>query len=218
MANPNRPWPVRPGSSACSSAVRVQCASSSASSHCRFTGLTLYLIKDAYDRQAGSFPRAAGATRMARPAFCGELFGRDTPPMIFQYNALDYVIETSPDRELLVAIGRQSGAAPKLRYSISDSAGTYTFRTLAARLARTRSTLPFRTLGGEAGSCQIGLERLERSAAKVARYVQGGGAVIRRCYPTYGTYSSAVFSVPLVPFPPATSTCPSGSRVAVRPE
>ncbi|MFC5742979.1 phenylacetate--CoA ligase family protein [Dyella tabacisoli] len=70
-----------------------------------------------------------------RPALCRELFGRDTPPMIFQYNALDYVIETNADGELLITIGRQSGAAPKIRYNIRDSGGTYTFRNLAARLA-----------------------------------------------------------------------------------
>ena len=70
-----------------------------------------------------------------RPALCKELFGRDTPPMIFQYNALDYVIETDADGELLVTIGRQSGAAPKIRYNIRDSGGTCTFADLATRLA-----------------------------------------------------------------------------------
>jgi phenylacetate-CoA ligase len=70
-----------------------------------------------------------------RPALCRELFGRDTPPMIFQYNALDYVIETNVDGELLVTIGRQSGAAPKIRYNIRDSGGVYTFRELFRRLA-----------------------------------------------------------------------------------
>ncbi|CAE6858100.1 hypothetical protein R75461_07831 [Paraburkholderia nemoris] len=82
-------------------------------------------------------PTTIGLRRLLldRPALCRELFGRDTPPMIFQYNALDYVIETNPDGELLVTIGRQSGAAPKIRYNIRDSGGTYTFGTLAARLA-----------------------------------------------------------------------------------
>jgi phenylacetate-CoA ligase len=81
-------------------------------------------------------PTTIGLRRMllGRPALCRELFGRDTPPMIFQYNALDYIIETNPDGELLVTIGRQSGAAPKIRYNIRDSGGTYTFRTMAARL------------------------------------------------------------------------------------
>ncbi len=70
-----------------------------------------------------------------RPALCKELFGRDTPPMIFQYNALDYVIETNADGDLLITIGRQSGAAPKIRYNIRDSGGTCTFADLATRLS-----------------------------------------------------------------------------------
>lgn len=82
-------------------------------------------------------PTTIGLRRLllSRPELCRELFGRDTPPMLFQYNALDYVIETNADGELLVTIGRQSGAAPKIRYNIRDSGGTYTFRELNARLS-----------------------------------------------------------------------------------
>jgi phenylacetate-CoA ligase len=40
-----------------------------------------------------------------------KIFGRDTPPLIFQHNALDYTIETNSEHELLFSIGRQSGAA-----------------------------------------------------------------------------------------------------------
>jgi phenylacetate-CoA ligase len=68
------------------------------------------------------------------PALCKQVFGRDTPPMIFQYNALDYIIETNADHELIFTIGRQSGAAPKIRYNLRDSGGTYTFRKMAAIL------------------------------------------------------------------------------------
>src|ERR1700683_1445504 len=53
-----------------------------------------------------------------------QLFGRDTPPMIFQYNALDYTIETNGQNELLFTIGRQSGAAPKIRYNLRDAGGS----------------------------------------------------------------------------------------------
>ncbi|WP_233342578.1 phenylacetate--CoA ligase family protein [Burkholderia cepacia] len=82
-------------------------------------------------------PTTIGLRRalLTRPELCRELFGRDTPPMIFQYNALDYVIETNDDGELLVTIGRQSGAAPKIRYNIRDSGGTYRFRELNRRLS-----------------------------------------------------------------------------------
>lgn len=69
------------------------------------------------------------------PALCRALFGRDTPPMIFQYNALDYFIEAQPNGEMLFTICRGSGAAPKLRYNLHDVGGTWTFRDLGAKLA-----------------------------------------------------------------------------------
>ena len=61
---------------------------------------------------------------------CRRIFGRDTPPMIFQYNALDYVIETNEQGELLFTIARQSGAAPKIRYNLRDSGGVFSFQQL----------------------------------------------------------------------------------------
>jgi phenylacetate-coenzyme A ligase PaaK-like adenylate-forming protein len=69
------------------------------------------------------------------PEMCRELFGRDTPPMIFQYNPLDYLIETTGEGELAFTICRASGAAPKIRYNLKDTGGTYTFRKLAERLS-----------------------------------------------------------------------------------
>jgi phenylacetate-CoA ligase len=68
-------------------------------------------------------------------ALSERLFGRETPPMIFQYNALDYVIETTREGELVFTIGRQTGAAPKIRYNLRDAGGTLSCRELAARLA-----------------------------------------------------------------------------------
>jgi phenylacetate-CoA ligase len=62
------------------------------------------------------------------------LFGREMPPMIFQYNALDYIIETTADGELLFTIGRQTSAAPKIRYNLHDLGGTITHQQLAAKL------------------------------------------------------------------------------------
>jgi phenylacetate-CoA ligase len=62
------------------------------------------------------------------------LFGRDMPPMIFQYNALDYIIETTTEGELLFTIGRQTSAAPKIRYNLHDLGGTMSHRELAAQL------------------------------------------------------------------------------------
>ena len=72
---------------------------------------------------------------MEDPALSQHLFGRETPPMIFQYNALDYIIETNDEGELIFTIGRQSSAAPKIRYNLHDLGGVITHRDLAARLA-----------------------------------------------------------------------------------
>lgn len=66
---------------------------------------------------------------------CENLFGHETPPMVFQYNALDYIIETNLEGELLFTIGRQDSAAPKLRYNLRDVGGVMTHKQLAAALA-----------------------------------------------------------------------------------
>jgi len=63
-----------------------------------------------------------------------QIFGRDTPPMIFQYNSSNYVIETNESGELIFTIGRESAAAPKIRYNLRDGGGVYTFQQLAERL------------------------------------------------------------------------------------
>ena len=57
------------------------------------------------------------------------LFGRELPPMIFQYNALDYIIETTSEGELIFTIGRQTSAAPKIRYNLHDLGGAMTHST-----------------------------------------------------------------------------------------
>jgi phenylacetate-CoA ligase len=45
---------------------------------------------------------------------------RASAPMVFQYNPLDYLIETSDDGELLITICRLDTTSPKLRYCIHD--------------------------------------------------------------------------------------------------
>ena len=67
---------------------------------------------------------------------CQQLFGRETPPMIFQYNPLDYTIESNAEKELLFTIGRQSGAAPKIRYNLRDSGGAFSFSALSRILEK----------------------------------------------------------------------------------
>lgn len=75
-------------------------------------------------------------TCLKDPALCRDIFGRDNPPMIFQYNAVDYIIETNEAGELLFTIGRMSGAAPKIRYNLRDSGGVFTFADLAGNLRK----------------------------------------------------------------------------------
>jgi phenylacetate-CoA ligase len=55
--------------------------------------------------------------------------------MIFQYNALDYVIETTAEGELIYTIGRQSSASPKIRYNLHDKGGVISHKDLAAKLS-----------------------------------------------------------------------------------
>ncbi len=57
-------------------------------------------------------------------ALCQAMFGRNDAPMIFQYNPLDYVIETNDDGELIFTIARLSNIAPKIRYNLRDFGGT----------------------------------------------------------------------------------------------
>lgn len=67
-------------------------------------------------------------------AMSREIFGRETPPMIFQYNASNYVIETNEKEELIFTIARESSAAPKIRYNLRDAGGMYSYATLSERL------------------------------------------------------------------------------------
>ena len=56
--------------------------------------------------------------------------------MIFQYNALDYTIETNTESELLFTLARLSGAAPKIRYNLRDSGGVFSFSSLSRALEK----------------------------------------------------------------------------------
>ncbi|WP_380165132.1 hypothetical protein [Jannaschia sp. R86511] len=58
----------------------------------------------------------------ADPALHAAVTGRcDGPlPMVFQYNPLDYVLETTAEGELLVTVARRASLSPRLRYNIHD--------------------------------------------------------------------------------------------------
>jgi phenylacetate-CoA ligase len=65
-----------------------------------------------------------------------ELFGREDPPMIFQYSPMDYVIEADENGELIFTIARAANVAPKLRYNLHDRGGVYRHAELSARLKK----------------------------------------------------------------------------------
>ncbi len=71
----------------------------------------------------------------ADPALSQTLFGREAAPMIFQFNPLDYRIETLPSGEMAFTVCRLNGAAPKIRYDLKDEGGVRTFRDLRRALA-----------------------------------------------------------------------------------
>lgn len=77
------------------------------------------------------------------PALSQAIFGRENPPMIFQYNPLDYVIEQSPEGELIFSIARLVNVAPKIRYNLHDRGGVWPYAELKRNLAK---------LGIDAGS------------------------------------------------------------------
>lgn len=51
-------------------------------------------------------------------------------PHIFQYNQLDYMIETNPQGELLVTLCRASNVSPRVRYNIHDNGHVMTYSEL----------------------------------------------------------------------------------------
>jgi len=63
------------------------------------------------------------------------LFGMDPRlPMLFQYNPLDYYIETNEIGELIITINRLSVLSPRIRYNIHDAGGTMSFDQMLARV------------------------------------------------------------------------------------
>jgi phenylacetate-CoA ligase len=65
----------------------------------------------------------------ARLALDGDL------PLVFQYNPIDYAIETSPDDELVVTLCRTETTSPKIRYNIRDLGSVIRFPDLRRELA-----------------------------------------------------------------------------------
>jgi phenylacetate-CoA ligase len=74
---------------------------------------------------------------VAKPELGRELGLPEHPtlPMIFQYNPLDYLVETTPDGELVISVNRGGTTAPKLRYNLHDLGCSVPFRRLRDALA-----------------------------------------------------------------------------------
>jgi phenylacetate-CoA ligase len=94
-----------------------------------------------------------------RPEVCAQLGAPDGAgvPMIFQYNPIDYHVESSPEGELVVTLCRTKNASPKIRYNIHDLGHAVRMATLRrvlheAGLAAppSRSDLPLLFLYGRA--------------------------------------------------------------------
>ena len=82
-------------------------------------------------------PQAIAIRRLcvANTALCRALFGRDEPPMLFQYDPLDYVIETNGAGELIFTLVRPGYAAPRIRYNLHDVGGVLPHRRVLEILA-----------------------------------------------------------------------------------
>ena len=117
---------------------------------CHFkTVLSSYGASDLEIGIGNETPLTAALRRLAveNAELCRELFGRENPPMIFQYNPLDHHIEVLENGEMLFTITRLNTAAPKVRYNLHDLGGTIAHRELCEKL-RLRG-IDVATLGGK---------------------------------------------------------------------
>ncbi|HEV8445932.1 MAG TPA: hypothetical protein VGQ44_03905 [Gemmatimonadaceae bacterium] len=71
-----------------------------------------------------------------------DLYGRETLPMVFQYDPLNYYIESDADRNLLITVNRLENVSPRIRYNIRDRGVVLPMREVAAAAARHGVDLP----------------------------------------------------------------------------
>jgi phenylacetate-CoA ligase len=86
---------------------------------------------------AGELPLTVWIRKHAtkNPKLRAALFGEDARmPMLFQYNPLDYYIETNEARELIVTINRLAVLSPRIRYNIHDTGGLISYNRMQAVL------------------------------------------------------------------------------------
>lgn len=77
------------------------------------------------------------------PRFARALFGETTSlPMVFQYDPLDYYLETTHAGDLLVTVNRIASVSPRIRYNLRDRARVLTRAHVNAVAADHRVKLP----------------------------------------------------------------------------
>lgn len=54
------------------------------------------------------------------PALANDLYGHEALPMIFQFDPLNYLIESDAERNLLFTINRLQNVSPRIRYNLHD--------------------------------------------------------------------------------------------------
>ncbi len=107
-------------------------------------------------------------------------------PMIFQYNPLDYYIESSGEGELLITLCRKSNISPKIRYNIHDLGHVLRIPELESILKEMNMTL------SDVGKIQSDLPLLfhyGRTDTSVAFY---------GCKITPGDIEDIIFKTPLL--------------------
>jgi phenylacetate-CoA ligase len=75
--------------------------------------------------------RAASDSSLRRALFGSE----ERFPMLFQYNPVDYNIETNGAGELIITVNREKALSPRIRYNLHDAGGTITYEDAMKRLA-----------------------------------------------------------------------------------
>lgn len=71
-----------------------------------------------------------------------ELYGRETLPMIFQYDPLNYFVESDAERNLLFTINRLENVSPRIRYNIRDRGVVRSAREVVEAAGRHGASLP----------------------------------------------------------------------------
>jgi phenylacetate-CoA ligase len=78
----------------------------------------------------------------SNPSLADALYGHEPLPMVFQYDPLNYYIESDADRNLLITINRLENVSPRIRYNIRDRGVVLPVNEVAATAARLGVDLP----------------------------------------------------------------------------